>query len=238
VRCRRLGHGGRAFDQEKLLQVIVYANMEYQRFMAMYIDASADETLRRLGSFSQFGFANESSVWLTAWTLMTLHDAIYPEWEEHGLYIDPKLCSDIVNFFLKNQRLDGSWAELTTVEDRNKFGYRFTNVTGTYRMLNLSLTAQVLIALHVNVDVHGIAAKFITGAIDRGRTWLERYFHLIDDAFDMAIVTYALHLINSAQQDAAFARLNRFKRMSTVVEHRTVRVLVVSIRETTHGFLH
>jgi hypothetical protein len=187
--------------------------MEYLRFMAMYISDSANEPWRK-GSFSQFGFNNETSVWFTAWTLMTLADAVYPEWEEKGLYIDPNLRSDIVGFFLNIQRLNGSWAEFKIAEDRNKFGYRLTNVTGTYQSLNLSLTAQVIIALKANIDIRGIPAKYLTGAIHRGKQWLEKHFRLITDAFDMAIVTYALHITNSAEQDAAFAMLTRFKRMS------------------------
>ena len=187
--------------------------MEYLRFMAMYIGENNEEPLRK-GSFSQFGYLNETSMWFTAWTLMTLSDAVYPEWEEKGLYIDPVLRADIAGFFLTNQRINGSWGEITTIEDRNKFGHRLNNVSGTYGMLNLSLTAQTIIALHLNLDVHGIPAKYISGAIHRGSLWLERYFRYIDDAFDMAIVTYALHLTNSPEQDAAFALLERFKRMS------------------------
>ncbi|CAM4768224.1 unnamed protein product [Rotaria magnacalcarata] len=207
------GHGGRAFDQNKLLTVLTYANMEYQRFMAMYIDGDSNEPWRK-GSFSQFGFSNETSVWITAWILMTLSDAVYPEWEEKGLYIDPNLRSDIVAFLLNIQQTNGSWAELTTIEDRNKFGYRLTNISGTYQLLNISLTAQVVIALQSNIDVRGIPAKFLTGAINRGKQWLEKHFRLIDDAFDMAIVTYALHITNSAEKDVAFSMLNLFKRMN------------------------
>jgi hypothetical protein len=187
--------------------------MEYLRFMAMYTSETVTEPWRK-GSFSQFGFTNETSVWFTAWILMTLRDAVYPEWEEKGLYIDPNLRSDIVGFFLTIQAINGSWAELTTAEDRNKFGSRYSNVSGTFQLLNFSLTAQVIIALQLNVDVRGIAGKFLTGAIHRGKMWLEKHFRLINDAFDMAIVTYALHITNSAEQDAAFAMLTTFKRMS------------------------
>jgi hypothetical protein len=207
------GHGGRAFDQEKLLKVLTFVNMEYLRFMAMYIGDNPDEPWRK-GSFSQYGFTNESSVWLTSWILMTIRDAVYPEWEEKALYIDPNLRADITAFLLTVQRPNGSWAEITTIVDRNKFGIRYTNISGTYQQLNLSLTAQAIIALQLNVDVRGIPAKFITGAINRGKMWLEKHFRLITDAFDMAIVTYALHVTNSAEQDSAFAMLNYFKRMS------------------------
>ncbi len=210
-----LGHGGRAFDQEKLMKVLTFANMEYLRFMAMYTGENPNEPWRK-GSFSQFGFTNESSVWLTSWALMALRDAVYPEWEEKALFIDPNLRADIVGFLLTVQQPNGSWAELTTIIDRNKFGLRYTNISGSYQQLNLSLTAQVLIALQLNVDVRGIPAKFLTGAINRGKMWLEKYFRFITDSFDMAIVTYALHVTNSAEQDSAFAMLNYFKRTSKV----------------------
>jgi hypothetical protein len=189
--------------------------MEYLRFMAMYTGDNPGEPWRK-GSFSQFGFTNETSVWLTAWTLMTLADAVYPEWEEKGLYIDPNLRSDIVQFFINHQQLNGSWREFKIAEDRNKFGSRLTNISGTYQSLNLSLTAQVIIALQSNIDIRGIPAKYLTGAIHRGKQWLEKHFRLINDAFDMAIVTYALHITNSAEQDAAFAMLTLFKRMSKI----------------------
>ena len=189
--------------------------MEYLRFMAMYTGDNPTDPWRK-GSFSQYGFTNESSVALTSWALMTLRDAVYPEWEEKALFIDPNLRADIVGFLLTVQQSNGSWGELTPAMDRNKFGIRYTNISGTYQQLNLSLTAQVLIALQLNVDVRGIPAKFLTGAINRGKMWLEKHFRLITDAFDMAIVTYALHVTNSAEQDSAFAMLNYFKRMSKV----------------------
>lgn len=195
------------------MKVLTFANMEYQRFMAMYVEDDPDEPWRK-GSFSQFGFANESSVFLTAWSLMTLKDAVYPEWEEKALFIDPLLRSDIVGFLLTVQQPNGSWADTSTAPDRNKFGIRYTNVSGTFQKLDLALTAQVLIALQTNLDIRGIPAKYLTGAINRGKMWLEKYFRSINDAFEMAIVTYALHLTNSAEQDSAFAMLNRFKRMS------------------------
>lgn len=191
--------------------------MEYQRFMAMYVDTDPDQPWRK-GSFSQFGFSNETSVWITAWILMTLSDAMYPEWEEKGLYIDLKLREDIIGFLLSIQRPNGAWAELTTVEDRNKFGFRLTNVSGTNQLLNLSLTAQVVIALQSNIDVRGIPAKYLAGAINRGKRWLEKHLRLINDAFDMAIVTYALHFTNSAEKDVAFSMLNVFKKMSKCIK--------------------
>ena len=204
------------------MKVLTFANMEYLRFMAMYTGDDVNEPWRK-GSFSNFGFTNESSVWLTSWALMALRDAVYPECEEKALYIDPDLRADITGFLLTVQQPNGSWAELIPTPDRNKFGYRLTNISNTYQQLNLSLTAQVLIALQLNLDVRGIPAKFLSGSINKGKLWLEQYFRRITDAFDMAIVTYALHVTNSAEQDAAFAMLRRFKRMSKSIQWTRLR---------------
>ena len=45
-----------------------------------------------------------------------------------------------------------------------------------YQALNLSLTAQVIIALQLNINIRGIAGKYVTGAIQRGKQWLEKHF--------------------------------------------------------------
>jgi len=44
--------------------------------------------------------------------------------------------------------------------------------------LNLSLTAQAVIALKMNTDINGFIKDDITDAIDRGRMWLEKYYRV------------------------------------------------------------
>lgn len=196
------------------MKVIEFANMEYLRFMAMVVGDDPNAPKRR-GSFSQFGFNNESSIWFTSWVLMTLRDATHPDWEEKGLFIDPRLRKDVVGFFILRQYAHGAWGEITTIEDRNKFGNRWYNVSGRMEMLNISLTATALISLQLNSDIiERTSGKSLSGAIQRGREWLERNLVYINDAFDMAIVTYALHLTKSPEKDNAFLKLRSFKKIS------------------------
>jgi hypothetical protein len=52
----------------------------------------------------------------------------------------------------------------------------------------------------------------ISNAINKARIYLEQHFTKITDAFERAIVTYALHLTNSPIKDLAFKALNQKKR--------------------------
>jgi hypothetical protein len=44
--------------------------------------------------------------------------------------------------------------------------------------LNLSLTAQAIIALKMNTDINGLIKEDLSDAIDRGRMWLENNFRV------------------------------------------------------------
>jgi hypothetical protein len=44
--------------------------------------------------------------------------------------------------------------------------------------LNLSLTAQAIIALKMNTDINGLITDDLSDAIDRGRMWLENHFRV------------------------------------------------------------
>ena len=75
----RQGHGGRGFDQSKLVQLLDLTNignlnfrsflsmsvwfvLEYNRLMAFYFDDESDMGIHD-GAFSNFGWKNETSVW-------------------------------------------------------------------------------------------------------------------------------------------------------------------------------
>jgi hypothetical protein len=47
--------------------------------------------------------------------------------------------------------------------------------------LNLSLTAQAVIALKMNTDINGFIQEDMSDAIDRGRIWLENHFRVYKD---------------------------------------------------------
>jgi hypothetical protein len=44
-------------------------------------------------------------------------------------------------------------------------------------------------------------------SITKGRTYLEDQLDFLTDAYDLAIVTYALHLTNSTHKDTAYDKL-------------------------------
>ena len=51
------------------------------------------------------------------------------------------------------------------------------------------------------------ATPQVTKAIASGRSYLEQKLSTLDDSYDIAIVTYALHLTNSSSANEAFGRL-------------------------------
>lgn len=133
----RQGHGSRGFDQNKLTGLLTHANIgkihpedspmhrssdavEYQRLMAFYFNDQSDMGVHD-GAFSNFGWKNETSVWLTSWVLISLSDATQAEWEDYNLYIDHNVRAQSSTWILTKQDADGSWTEHSNVLDREKF---------------------------------------------------------------------------------------------------------------------
>ncbi len=199
----RQGHGGRNFALESVLKTLEWVNHEYQRIIICY-DAR--------GFFNQYCVPDTESVWLTSWAITVIKDGVDPMWERYGLYIDPELLNKTIIWLVSQQNpINGSWSEIGPVYDR-KFESNWTrDWDGQMVKLNLSLTAQCLIALKVNSDIRGYAAKIISNSINKARMYLEQHFTKITDAFERAIVTYALHLTNSPIKDLAMQILNSTK---------------------------
>jgi hypothetical protein len=199
----RQGHGGRNFPLENVLKILEWVNHEYLRIMICY---------DQRGFFTQYGVPGTESVWVTSWAITVIKDGVDPVWEQYSLYIDPELLNNTVIWLISQQNpINGSWAETGPVYDR-KFVSNWTrDWDGSMVQLNLSLTAQVLIALKVNSDIRGYAAKIISNSINKARMYLEQHFTKITDAFERAIVTYALHITNSPIKDMAMQILNQTK---------------------------
>ena len=199
----RQGYGGHNFALENVIKVLEWVNHEYQRALCTY---------DKRGFFTQYGLPDTGSVWLTSWALMTIKDGVDPIWEQYGLYIDPDFLSRTVIWIIEQQNvINGSFAETGTIYDR-KFQSNWTlDWDGSLVQLNLSLTAQCLIALKMNSDIRGFAATLISNAINKARMYLELHFTKITDAFERAIVTYALHISNSPIKDLAMQILNATK---------------------------
>lgn len=199
----RQGHGGRNFRLENVLKILEWANHEYLRILITY---------DKRGFFNQYGVDNTESLWLTAWAITVIKDAVDPVWEQYSLFIDPELLNQTVLWIISQQNpINGSFAETTSVYDRKFISNYTQDWDGQWIQLNLSLTAHCLIALKVNSDIRGYAAKVISNAINKGRMYLELHFPKITDAFERAIVTYALHLTNSPIKDMAMQVLSNTK---------------------------
>jgi len=199
----RQGHGGRNFQLEKVLKILEWANHEYQRFLLTYDPR---------GFFTEYGLENTESVWMTSWAITVIRDSVDPVWEQYSLFIDPELLNSTVLWLISQQNpVNGSWAEIGPVYDR-KFNSNYTtDWDGSQIQLNMSLTAQCLIALNANSDIRGYASKVISNSINKARMYLELHFPKITDAFERAIVTYALHVTNSPIKDMAMQVLNNTK---------------------------
>jgi CD109 antigen len=201
----RQGHGGRGFKQENLEKVIFWLNHELQRILICYDPQ---------GFFTNYCVPDTESVWLTSWSLIVLKDAIDPVWELNGVFIDPSMINNIVIWLISQQNVvNGSFSEPRGIVYDRKFISNYTvDWDGSLVQLNLSLTAQCLIALKVNSDLRGgNASTIVSTAIIKARMYLEQHFTKITDAFERAIVTYALHLSNSPMKDIAFQILNQTK---------------------------
>ncbi len=143
----RQGHGGRNFPLENVLKVLEWANFEYQRILICY-----DER----GFFTQYGVPNTQSIWLTSWAITVIKDGVDPMWERYGLYIDPELLNKTIIWLVSQQNpVNGSWGEIGPVYDRKFLSNYTRDWDGQMIQLNLSLTAQCLIALKVNSDIRG-----------------------------------------------------------------------------------
>jgi hypothetical protein len=139
----RQGHGSRGFDQDKLMGLLTLVNigkrvshrcpthrssddLEYQRLMAFYYNDQSDMGIHD-GAFSNFGWRNETSVWLTSWVLIALSDATQVEWEEQNLFIDHRVRAQSSKWILTQQTFEGSWAEHSNILDREKFQVNMVN---------------------------------------------------------------------------------------------------------------
>nr|BAR45605.1 thioester-containing protein [Ammothea sp. RS-2014] len=146
------------------------------------------------GSFSSFGRTdNSGSTWLTAFVLKTFKQA-----KEHiPDMIDDEVVKAAMSWLSKQLQFNGTFAEPGSVLNKELQG-------GAKQ--GLPLTAYVLIALHENREYYDSVA----GALDSARqaqSSLEQNYASIDDTYTLAIISYALQLVNSPRRDAAFQQL-------------------------------
>ncbi|RWS18059.1 CD109 antigen-like protein [Dinothrombium tinctorium] len=178
-----------------------YLNIQYQRQLSYQ---------NKDGSFRAFRWNDRPSVWLTAFCARILHKATFQEWENF-LYIDPDIISKAISWLLQFQSPDGSFYEtsLHPYDRKMNTSTKITNDNVRYR--NISLTAHVLITLAEVTSLRGEVGAKASNAKSSAQRYLERMVHIaknFEDPFDLAIVTYALTLVNSVEGEEAFNLLD------------------------------
>ena len=139
---------------------------------------------RNEGSFSAFGQSDkEGSLWLTAFVLKSFSQA------KGLIYIDETILEQATKWITDHQNKDGSFSAIGFVHHQEMVG----GVKG-----KTALTAYVSLALMEAGDKAGSA---------RAVEYLEDELDNIDDAYTMAITTYALELAGSKMKDKAYEKL-------------------------------
>ena len=136
------------------------------------------------GSFSAFGDNDaQGSLWLTAFVLKTFAQA------DGLIYIDPGVLEGASDWIVRHQKGDGSFEPVGFLHHQELLG----GLHGKN-----ALTAFVTVAL-LEAGQHSAAAKAVR--------YLEGQVDSIEDAYGMAITTYALELSDSPSAGVAYDRL-------------------------------
>ncbi|KAH7984189.1 hypothetical protein HPB52_017848 [Rhipicephalus sanguineus] len=182
-------------------QAFKYLNLGYQRQLTYQNDD---------GSFQVFRWHSQPSVWLTAFCARVFHKATFQEWEQF-LYIDPSVIQKAIAWLLDRQSPEGSFHETSFYAYDRKMSLLSERPEDTVRFRNVSLTAHVLITLAEVRDIRGDIGTRASTARGAAARYLERMLHLIqklEDPYELAIVAYALTLVNSADGEMAFNLLD------------------------------
>lgn len=189
-------------------EVFKHLNLLYQRQLGFR---------NKDGSFRVFKSSTEPSVWLTAFVARYLHQATSQEWENY-IYIDPDVIDSAIGWLVGKQTQEGSFSEPMSffAHDRklSNGAARLGLASDDFKVKNVTLTAYVLIALHSVKDRAGEQAARANNARILAQKYLESLLHrttikTAQDPFDLALVTYALTLVNSIDADEAYNHLDK-----------------------------
>ena len=143
------------------------------------------------GSFSAFGNQDkEGSLWLTAFVMKTFAEA------KDLIYVDDAVLSSARAWIAKQQKADGSFDPVGFVHHQELLG----GLKG-----KTALTAYLAVALRESGEQHASAKaiRYLEGAID-----------FTQDAYGMALATYALELAKSPRAGTAYQKLMAMARES------------------------
>ncbi|CAL1539762.1 unnamed protein product [Lymnaea stagnalis] len=163
------------------------------------------------GGFSTFGChkdaCDNASLWLTAFITKCFSQAkqlyaIYPD----GMDVDSSILQRSITFMLKQQNENGSFTEHGRVFHKEMQG---GSAEGE------ALTAYTLIALYEadkavgNNSSTAVSVGTITDGIRQGEKFLRSRLPYLTDPYDICLVAYTLHLINSQGKDEIFNKMER-----------------------------
>lgn len=149
------------------------------------------------------------SVWLTAWVVRVFDEARFQDWDQL-LYVPSEMTAGSISWLLRHQNVEtGAFGETAELADRPLD----TKLHPVNDRRNISLTAQVLIALTQSMDtLEGQLRSRASDAKLSATRYLERELTSLTRAYDVAIVAHALILVNSGEAGAAFTALKTMKR--------------------------
>ncbi|CAH1782653.1 unnamed protein product [Owenia fusiformis] len=162
------------------------------------------------GGFSLF-WDSEPSLWVTSLLFNQLKFARDSEWEE-VFFVDPEFMNDVALWIVSRQNTSvGCWKEIGTTYMR-QFIPKLQTLNGKEDYWNITLTAYVVIALSGNVALSGEASSAVEKAKNLGADFLATTLDLMDNSFDIAIVTYALHAAEHRIKKEFFNKLKKMSR--------------------------
>ncbi|CAA9996892.1 unnamed protein product [Nesidiocoris tenuis] len=202
-------------------QAFYHMNIGYQKALSFMNDDGSFSLSRSDWNHSS------PSVWLTAYCAKVFQEATFYEWENF-IYIDPIIIASSVKWVLQHQSYYGAFYEITWLPDRKMNSstdwpennrvyttpnyYRQQTYEEDIKFRNLSLTAHVLIMLETVKDLTSGLGTEVATAQSKAISWLERNLKLLDvhgDAYEVAIVAYALMVSRSSSAETAFSLLAR-----------------------------
>lgn len=166
------------------------------------------------GSYSAFGEHNNAtgSMWLTAFVTKCFAQSMFLKGDV--ISVDPKIVGKSLKWIIAHQEKNGSFSEPGTVFNKNMQGGSGTGE---------ALTAYVLIALaeaqNSNKTMEMDINAELQAAITHAKNYLENQLQALQDPYDLAIVTYALHLSQSIKMDAAYELLLQRAKSESLMLH-------------------
>ncbi|RWS23298.1 thioester-containing protein-like protein [Leptotrombidium deliense] len=149
------------------------------------------------GSYSAFGQSDYfGSTWLTAFVIKSFKQS------KNYISVDKNVIKEGVDFLFRKQSVDGSFIESGRVLNKAMQSGSAVN--------NVTLTAYVLIAVNIDDDLNSEQLSHC----EKAEKFLIASLTNTSNLYEIAIISYALHLRNSSQKEIAFEKLTKFAKQT------------------------